>query len=191
MSERTPHTPHEQFEITAEHAPDTDKEAEKKRHEQLEEHEHNKQEKIEQIRTTADKEAKSTEQMLDEASREPSSQENEPAFINYEIKEVAYQRLLKRTRGHLSPYARTMSKIIHQPAVDAASEVVSKTVGRPSGIIGGGLTALLGTSVYYYLTKHFGYTYNPFVFLVLMFVGFIIGWIAEIVYESLKAASKK
>jgi hypothetical protein len=108
-----------------------------------------------------------------------------------ELKEMAYQRLLTRARRHMSPYSRVMSRVIHQPVVDSISEVTAKTVGRPSGILGGGLVALAGTSAYYYIAKHYGYNYNSFVFLLLLVIGFMLGWTIELVYKSFKTVSKK
>jgi hypothetical protein len=191
MSEHTPHMPHEKFEVSAERPANSHKEHDGHTHEALNENQKNLQEKIDEIRVEANQEAKTTEQIQQESAGRAGSQENEPAFINYELKEIAYQRLLKRARKHLSPYSRAMSKVIHQPVVDTASEAVAKTVGRPSGIIGGGLVALIGTSVYYYLTKHFGYGYNSFVFIILMGVGFTLGWCCEILYKSLRLLIKK
>jgi hypothetical protein len=134
-------------------------------HENAPEKQEKSPEEIEKIRLHANHEAKSAEQMLNEANQDSKDQDNEPPLITFELKEIAYQRLLTRARRHLPTYSRAMSKIIHQPAVDAVSEAVGKTVGRPSGIIGGGLMALIGTSIYYYLARHYGYSYNSFVFL--------------------------
>jgi hypothetical protein len=191
MSEHAPQMPHEKFEHAGEHVSDHLKELERKKHEALKESHEKSHEEVEQIRTAAHEEAKSTEQMLNEAYRSAPTKENEPTFINHELKEIAYQRVLKRARRHLSPYSRTMSKLIHQPVVDAASEAVAKTVGRPSGILGGGLLALIGTSIYYYLTRHYGYNYNSFVFLALMMAGFVLGWFAEVLYKSVRLIVKK
>jgi hypothetical protein len=182
MSEKAPHIQHEKIELVGDHVSDQLKELEGKRHEALKDSHEKSDAEIEEIRDVAHEEAKSTEQMQNEAHRGSPAQENEPTFINHELKEIAFQRLLKRTRRHLSPYSRTMSKVIHQPIVDKASETVAKTVG---------IVALTGTSIYYYLTKHFGYHYNPFVFLALMMAGFVLGWLAEVLYKSLKLFAKR
>jgi uncharacterized membrane protein YraQ (UPF0718 family) len=78
---------------------------------------------------------------------------------------------------------------IEEIRVEANHE--AKSVGRPSGIIGGGLMALIGTSIYYYLSRHYGYSYNSFVFLLLMLVGFVLGWSIEVTIKFYKAFSKK
>jgi hypothetical protein len=186
MSEKTPHNFGEKFESLGEQDLNANKELEKKHHEALKEEAEKNSEKIEAIKDKAHESAKSTEQILKDAYKRHEQPDNEPTIINHELKEIAYQRVLKRARRHLSPYSRTMSKVIHQPIIDSASEVASKTIGRPSGLIGGGLLALLGTSTYYYISKHYGYNYNSFVFLALMAVGFIAGWTIEVVYKLVK-----
>jgi translation elongation factor EF-G len=191
MNERAPHSSQEKYEVVSEHELNHSQEKQRKIHETAAEKAEKSQVEIEQIRANTEREAKSAEEMRQETSIGQTSQENEPRLINYELKEIAYQRLLKRARKHLPTYSRAMSKIIHQPVVDNISEAIGKTVGRPSGIIGGGLLALFGTSIYYYLARHYGYNYNPFVFILLMVVGFILGWSAEIIFKFLKTFSKK
>jgi hypothetical protein len=56
-----------------------------------------------------------------------------------------------------------------------ASEAAGRTVSRPSGLLGGGLVAFLGTTGYLYLARHIGFTYNYLVFLLLLAGGFILG----------------
>jgi hypothetical protein len=191
MSEKAPHSSGERFEPLNEHEAARAHERIKHIHETAPEKQEKSREEIEEIRVEANHEAKSAEQMLHEANQDTKDQDNEQPLITFELKEIAYQRLLTRARRHLPTYSRAMSKIIHQPAVDAVSEAVGKTVGRPSGIIGGGLMALIGTSIYYYLARHYGYSYNSFVFLLLMLVGFVLGWSIEVTLKFYKAFSKK
>jgi translation elongation factor EF-G len=190
MSEKAPHNYGEKFEPLNEHETSQTHERIKQIHENAPEKAEKSAEEIEKISQDAHHEAKSTEEMLHEANKGSTAKESEQPLITFELKEIAYQRLLKRARRHLPTYSRAMSKIIHQPAVDAVSEIVSKTVGRPSGIIGGGLMALVGTSIYYYLAKHYGYSYNSFVFLLLMSVGFVLGWCAEVIFKLLKRSPR-
>jgi translation elongation factor EF-G len=190
MSEKAPHSHGEKSEPLNEHEAAQAHERIRHIHENAPEKAEKSSEEIEKISQEALHEAKSAEQMLDEANQGSTAEENETPLITFELKEIAYQRLLKRARRHLPTYSRAMSKIIHQPAVDAVSEAVGKTVGRPSGIIGGGLMALVGTSIYYYLAKHYGYSYNSFVFLLLMSVGFVLGWTAEVIFKLIKRSPR-
>jgi hypothetical protein len=75
---------------------------------------------------------------------------------------------------------RGLSKLIHQPAVRAVSEVGAKTVSRPSGLLGGGLLAFLGSSTYLFMTKYIGFRYNYLVFLLLFVGGFVLGLVLEL-----------
>jgi flagellar biosynthesis GTPase FlhF len=153
-------------------------------------HSHEKQkENLEHARHEAEIESKSAEQIAEELKgRKELNHHGQPSevAVTREIKEMAAERLLIRARRHLSPPARAMSRIIHQPVVDAISEVTGKTVARPSGILGGGVVAFLGTSFYYYIAKHYGYNYNAFVFLLLLVLGFAVGWTVEIAHSVFK-----
>ncbi len=145
---------------------------------------HHHKENLEHIR----REAREQAQNAHEVAVERPDKAHKPVehYINSELKDLSYARTMTRVRKQLSPVSRTFSKVIHNPVVDAASEGVAKTVGRPSGIIGGGLLALAGTTAYYYIAKHYGYEYNFGVFLCLLGAGFIIGWIAELVLKTLR-----
>ncbi len=153
---------------------------------------HEKQkESLQTARHQAKAEAKRTEDIAKELPNKEDDQPKSEVKITREIKEMAYQRLLHRARRHMSPYERLMSRVIHQPAVDTIAEVTGKTIGRPSGILGGGVVAFLGTCIYYYLTKHYGYNYNAFVFLLLLILGFMLGWTLELLYRFFKILHRK
>jgi hypothetical protein len=171
------HGPEQSAELNHEQAP--------KAHEK-----HEQANDIEQIRHSIEQQAKDSEQVRKESDVQPKEQAGEQQFINRELKEMAYQRLLIRARRHFNGYDRTLSRIIHQPAVDAISEVASKTVGRPSGILGGGLAALIGTTIYYLVAKHYGYAYNFLVFVVLIFAGFLLGLTMEILWRLLRRSKR-
>ena len=102
-------------------------------------------------------------------------------IINNELKTINKQQGLQRIRHKLSPTHRTLSRIIHQPLVRVISETAGKTISRPSGLLGGGLVAFLGGSIYLYATKHSGSSYNYLAFLLLFAGGFIVGLLLELV----------
>jgi hypothetical protein len=114
------------------------------------------------------------------AGDEKASQAPSPSYINRELKQITLHCELKAIRRKLPAPQRALSRIIHQPAVRAASEAAGKTVSRPSGLLGGGLVALLGTSGYLYLARHIGFQYNYGVFLALFAGGFAFGLIVEL-----------
>jgi hypothetical protein len=116
---------------------------------------------------------------------EKASEPAQHTYINRELKSITLRRELQQIRRKLPAPQRALSKLIHQPAVRVVSEGVGKTVSRPSGLLGGGLVAFIGSSGYLYLAKHMGYTYNYFVFLVLFAGGFALGLILELTVYSL------
>lgn len=99
--------------------------------------------------------------------------------VNRELRQITLRRELKNIRRKLPAPQRALSKVIHQPVIRATSEVAGKTVSRPSGLLGGGVVALTGTSLYLYLANHIGFTYNYGVFLVLFAAGFVLGLLIE------------
>lgn len=118
------------------------------------------------------------------------TQNQSPMAITKEIKAKAYRKTLAEAQRRLPKTERTFSKIIHQPMVESISEVGSKTVARPSGILGGGICAFLGTSVLFYMSKHYGYQFNFLIFLLLFVGGFSFGMILELIFNGLRKVSK-
>lgn len=102
-------------------------------------------------------------------------------YINHELRAITQHRELRHLQGLENPVQRQFSKLIHQPAVRATSEAAARTVSRPSGLLGGGLVALVGTSSYLYLAKHIGFSYNYGVFALLFIGGFILGLVLEFI----------
>lgn len=120
------------------------------------------------------------------AAAEKSAQPHPPMHVDKSLRSITLRRELMLIRRQLSLPARTLSKIIHQPAIRAVSEGAGKTVSRPSGLLGGGLVALFGTSGYLYLAHHMGFSYNYGVFILLFVGGFLFGLLLEwLVYLSL------
>jgi hypothetical protein len=111
-----------------------------------------------------------------------------PVLVNRELKDMAYRRTLKRAQRHLPAPVRAFSKIVHNPIVDATSEVAGKTVARPSGVLLGGLFAFLGSSVFLWATRHYGYEYNYLMFALFFVGGYFIGLCVEL---GIRIASRK
>lgn len=175
------HENHEQQPASPESAHETHEKAHQ-RHEASPEHK--LKQNIENIREKAEKAAIESDKTLAEAQPDESHAPKD-SFVNKELKDMAYARTMNRVRQRLSPVSRGFSRLVHQPVVNSLSEGMAKTVARPSGLFGGGLVALIGTSIYYYISKHYGYDYNFFVFILLLAVGFIGGWSIEVLWRIL------
>ena len=145
---------------------------------------------LEAARQTVEQEQPTSEQadplqrlQAAEKAAEPAA----PTFVNADLKKVTLQREIQAIRRKLPATQRALSRVVHQPVVRAISEVTGKTASRPSGLLGGGLVAFLGSAVYLYMTKHVGFSYNYFVFLLLFVGGFGIGLALELVVWALTA----
>jgi hypothetical protein len=126
---------------------------------------------------------------LKSIQNEPEHQVN--ATISSEVKRNTARREIKNLRKQESLPDRTLSRIIHQPVVRAISEGASKTVSRPSGLLGGGLLAFLGSGSYLILAKYMHFNYNYSVSLALFVAGFLIGLCLELLVYVLTASHRQ
>jgi hypothetical protein len=113
-------------------------------------------------------------------------QDNQPLYLDKTVKKLRMKQSLASVRRELTPAERALSKVIHQPAVKAVSEVSAKTVTRSSGLLGGGVVAFLGSSGYLYLARHIGFRYNYLVFTLLFVGGFFLGLLLELVVRAVR-----
>lgn len=150
---------------------------------------HDNKEKVPELEHTAKQEAVSgKERPVGELGKEKRSQSTAP--IDRTVKKAAYQRELHRIQKQLSKPERGFSKVIHKPVVEAISNVGSKTVARPSGVLGGGIAALIGGAIVLWMSRHYGFRYNFFVFIALLGIGFGIGLVIEATYKAIRKTAK-
>lgn len=102
-----------------------------------------------------------------------------------EMKGQAYKKTLGRIQSRLSAPEKTMSKVMHNKTIESVSDGIGKTAARPSGILGGGIVALIGSSTLLYMAKKYGFEYNFFIFFVLLAGGFVLGVIAELFVKAI------
>ena len=98
-----------------------------------------------------------------------------------QLKADAYKRALKRVRSGLNVPERTLSRVVHQKAIESVSNATAKTVARPSALLGGGIGAFIGSAVLLYVSRHNGFTYNYTVIFVLFVGGFFAGALVELI----------
>ncbi len=150
-------------------------------------HEH--KDDIENIRSKVETEATSKHEHARKQKTESEKKENDqPILVNKELKDVAYRRTLKRTQSKLAAPERAFSKVIHNPVVEAVSEVGSKTIARPSGVLLGGIFAFLGSFTFLWIVRHYGYEYNYLLFALFFIGGFFVGLGVEL---GIKLATRK
>jgi hypothetical protein len=184
MSERLSHLPER------DQGPDPELEKQKQEtlrelHEKAKQAEHEYVKNVEHIRSQAEREAASAEKTKAELVPEKTDND-QPLHVNYELKNMAYKRTLKRTRSRLPAPVRPFSRLIHQPVIETMSEFGAKTVARPSGILAGGIAAFLGSSLVLWISRHYGYEYNFLLFALLFVGGFFVGLIIEMLFRLIK-----
>ncbi len=174
MAERSAHRPEH-------HKPQERQELHQERqaHRATPEHDKPKAEQlpVSELEQRAKQEAMPASEAFQEAQETPQAQSR---YIGRQLKQQALQRTLTRVRKQLSAPGRAFSKVIHQPVVDSISQATGKTVARPSGLLGGSLCAFLGSSVFLWMARHYGFTYNYLLFVFLFIGGFAIGMILEL-----------
>lgn len=173
-----------------EHTPNTHENAQEQ-HEKLaraaehgKEARHEQAEKLPELQEQAKAEAISGKEFS--VAEKEQSQPVSNLEINRSVKEASRRRVMKRVRRHLRPDERLLSKVTHQPVVDAVSRAAEKTIARPSGLFGGGLLAFVGSTAYLWIARHYGYSYNYFLFIALFVGGFFLGMTIELIVKSLR-----
>jgi hypothetical protein len=96
--------------------------------------------------------------------------------------------VLKHVRAQMPTFEKQFSKVIHTPVVEKASEVVGKTVARPSGIMGGAVTALVGVTALNIFARSGGFRLPVGVFIVFLVLGWTLGLILEKLWHKLRKA---
>lgn len=144
--------------------------------------------RIEQLRSEIDNQTKGPKLEVDKNQSDQSrSEETFTPPPSKDLRKDTLKKELAHVRNNLSKPDRLGSKIIHQPLIRSISEASSQTLTRPSGLLGGGLVAFIGSGLYYYLSKHIGFTYNYLLFVMFFVAGFIVGLILELILYSLKS----
>lgn len=148
---------------------------------------HEAKDSLESIRSSIDKEATKTASKKHEQEADAQKDKGPGhVIIDRHVKGKAYKKELHRVQTHLPKSQRSFSKFIHSGPIEAISEVGGKTVARPSGLLGGGLVALVGTSVLLLVSRHYGFRYNFFVFIALLLGGFLLGLVGEMLVRSVR-----
>ncbi len=181
MSERAPihHGEHlKSPENSVEHEP-----TRQERHEHGEHQPKSPELSVEKIKHTIEQEAVSGKEMGHSESHHRRDHDATP--VSSDLKKLRLSRTLTSVRKELNTADRLLSKIVHQPLVDSVSNAVGTTITRPSGVIGGGIVGLFGTSTLLWMSKHYGFQYNYLMVVVLFAIGFIVGVGVELLLKAL------
>jgi hypothetical protein len=139
-------------------------------------HEH--AEALDEIRHNIDKQAIETEKTRAETVEDEPT---EHQHVTKELKAIRYKETMRYVRRHLTKRERKFSNFVHTPTVEKISEVGAKTVARPSGLLGGGLVALVGSITVLYIARQYGFEVPNSLFMALFIVGFVVGLVGEFI----------
>lgn len=102
-------------------------------------------------------------------------------------KKSSYWQTVHAMQRRLKPASREFSKFIHNPSVEQASDVVGKTVLRPSVALGATSTALIVGAFFYFTARQYGFLLSGSEFIVSMLVGGILGTILEFSFKAIRS----
>lgn len=105
-----------------------------------------------------------------------------PGVIGKKQKNDSFKRTMTRVQSELPVIERVFSKVIHNKAVEKASNIIGNSIARPNLILSGAFSAFLLTLITYWIAKRVGYQLSGSETI----VAFIIGWSIGIVYDYLK-----
>lgn len=118
----------------------------------------------------------------------PQSEQRQPVVPHSKTDKLhSFNTTMHHVRSQMSKPERTFSKFIHAPAVEKTSEVLGKTVARPSGIAGATIAAFIGLLSVYSIAKFAGFQLSGSEMPLLLGIGFIIGLLSEWVFKSLRS----
>ncbi len=95
--------------------------------------------------------------------------------ISKKERDASYSRTMKKVQSELSGPSRAFSKVIHNKAVEKASDTLGATVARPNAIASGAIAAFLATLATYYVAKNVGYQLSGFETIGAFAAGWAIG----------------
>jgi hypothetical protein len=147
------------------------------KHEAAKRARHEHAEALDEIRHNIDTQAIEVEKTRKETVEdEPTTQ-----HVTRELKAIRYKETMRYVRRHLTKRERKFSSFVHAPTIEKISEVGAKTIARPSGLLGGGLVALVGSIGTLYIARQYGFEVPNSLFIALFIVGFAIGLVGEFI----------
>lgn len=192
MDERLPQQGPEQHDESGEHDPYKVE----KRHEAVREQiekaaEHHKpksHEDISRLEKEIEKKAESAQELSSELESQQTNRDSDKRY-RYSSSE-SIPRAVTQARKQLKPAERAVSKVIHNPKIEAISSVTGATVARPSGFMYGAIFSFIATLGFLVISKRYGYEYNAFVGVLTFIAGYLAGLIVELITRTIRHPKK-
>jgi membrane-bound ClpP family serine protease len=145
-------------------------------------------ERPEQTAESAREKIKHLEQMRPAAESASKAEGDQPPVLT---KAANYRQTMTSLQHRMKPAARSFSRFIHKPLVDSTSELVGKTVLRPSVTLGATSTAVLATLFLYIYSRWYGITLRGSEVWLALLIGAVVGIVAEGVWKLLRSLSQR
>lgn len=126
----------------------------------------------EQERATAEAERRQRETR--EQQRAEHQRQTSPA-----AQQERFDKTMAAVQSQLSPSSRTFSKVIHNPAIEKASEVTGNTVARPNALLSGAIAAFVLTLAIYLIARFNGYPLSG----AESIAAFALGWLCGLAFD--------
>jgi len=150
------------------------------------EKQHGNTEHIERAARKVEQQALSQESAPHAAHESSSPRDRHPVMVTRHMKNMSFSRAMVRMRKKLAAPDKALSAVIHAPVIEQVSEFAAKTVARPSGMFFGSLFALIGSSVFLWVSRTYGFEYNYLTFAVTFIVGMALGLALEALYKAMR-----
>ena len=126
----------------------------------------------EQERATAEAERRQHETR--EQQRAERQRQTSPA-----AQQERFDKTMAAVQSQLSPSSRAFSKVIHNPAIEKASEVTGSTVARPNALLSGAIAAFALTLAIYLIARFNGYPLSG----AESIAAFALGWLCGLAFD--------
>ena len=144
------------------------------------------QEKLDDIRKEIDQTANTTEMLASETKATEEPEAANTYWNSQEYRDLAFKQFMGKVRKNLSAPEKVASKVFHQPVIEKASEIGSKTIARPSGVLMGSIFSFVISLGTYLLAKYNSYDMSYSVFIMSFIGGFLLGVFVEFLYRGLR-----
>lgn len=102
--------------------------------------------------------------------------------VTKQQKNHEYKKTLTEIQSQMSSPARAFSKVIHNPAIEKASDVVGSTIARPTAILTGSTIAFVTVAAVYVTARYYGYVLSGFETI----GAFVLGWLFGVMIDYLR-----
>ena len=115
--------------------------------------------------------------------RQHHTREQQRAERQRQTRPAAQQERFHKPRtavqSQRSPSSRAFSKVIHNPAIEKASEVPGNTVARPNALLSGAIAAFVLTLAIYLIARFNGYPLSG----AESIAAFALGWLCGLAFD--------